>query len=902
MGRGSRQRSRSLSVGSANSHSSERKRGRRRRSASDAGKNKNIDDTNPKESSGGSTDHKQESLDAKEDNASQLSVQNEVEDKGSTLSPRATTSRKKRSGSKSESLNDTSSQVDKIDVEIDDAEKRTGVGSNSDIAENQQPGDSDLAVKRPPTLDVVVHRVRNLDYLPSSIVCMRATPIKSKYDCLAISRGDGSVELRATSQKFRTLAIVAGRPGKEVNALAWIMPPNETENIVPVLVGGSQDGSLFVVDFQSLSFKSMASSGGGGIFALESLYQSSGGGETSGASLVAAACEDGSVRIFQLTPDNALSLSSTIPTTGAAVLSLAWRRMEQTASPDTMSGTAVFAGVADGTIRTFTYGRGDKNKRSGWKSGHRMTAESLGRRIPTRIWSLKLLIDWTLVSSDSLGNIQFWDGKTGSLEQTFQQSEQKADVLDIDVSSDECSVFASGVDSRVVNFERPSKDSSDFGRRWVLSHAYRPHTHDVKSVAICYANNGDTEPKREMLCTGGIDMKLCTYLTQKFNRKRPRTLYPWPDKSLVFLSKKSRIFAILKNARVDIHKLHENPSELMKPVAPKESSLLGTFEIKTRSNLTCGAFNDDGKLMAVCDSASVFVLRLNQQDFTPSRIPVAGKVRSAVSSISFNGNSTIIVAAADGEMHVFQLKQREEKERFVLMQSFSPEMDGAGRIAKRLPVSSISLSLDSGKWLAGLNDEYDGSTVDIYVREANKYRHWWTLPKLANTITAISFIGEGSDTKLVVGCTNYDILVFDVGLRKTDSWGCTSGGEVRNAVEREMASRYDYPLQVCIHPSNKGKAILRSTGVFLVVDLLQEPPSICRTVPEKHVRRKKRKRGQSLGNAEDTEGVEAVQCLRYNSMLFMGYSGDHELLIVEQPWLNVVATLPEAIQRRIYGT
>jgi U3 small nucleolar RNA-associated protein 4 len=93
-----------------------------------------------------------------------------------------------------------------------------------------------------------------------------------------------------------------------------------------------------------------------------------------------------------------------------------------------------------------------------------------------------------------------------------------------------------------------------------------------------------------------------------------------------------------------------------------------------------------------------------------------------------------------------------------------------------------------------------------------------------------------------------------------------------------------------------------ASGVFLVVDLLKPAPTRCRTVPEKHVRRKKRKRSQSTGQIEDAEGSEAVQCLRYNSMLFMGFAGDNELVIVEQPWLNVVATLPDALQRRIYGT
>jgi U3 small nucleolar RNA-associated protein 4 len=37
-------------------------------------------------------------------------------------------------------------------------------------------------------------------------------------------------------------------------------------------------------------------------------------------------------------------------------------------------------------------------------------------------------------------------------------------------------------------------------------------------------------------------------------------------------------------------------------------------------------------------------------------------------------------------------------------------------------------------------------------------------------------------------------------------------------------------------------------------------------------------------------------------MLFMDFVAEHEMVVVEQPWLTVVATFPQALQRRIYGT
>ena len=37
-------------------------------------------------------------------------------------------------------------------------------------------------------------------------------------------------------------------------------------------------------------------------------------------------------------------------------------------------------------------------------------------------------------------------------------------------------------------------------------------------------------------------------------------------------------------------------------------------------------------------------------------------------------------------------------------------------------------------------------------------------------------------------------------------------------------------------------------------------------------------------------------------MLCMEFVSEHEMVVVEQPWLNVVATFPDALHRKVYGT
>lgn len=102
-----------------------------------------------------------------------------------------------------------------------------------------------------------------------------------------------------------------------------------------------------------------------------------------------------------------------------------------------------------------------------------------------------------------------------------------------------------------------------------------------------------------------------------------------------------------------------------------------------------------------------------------------------------------------------------------------------------------------------------------------------------------------------------------------------------------------------------------SFGAMVTMNTAVDFPSHCRIFPETHVRGRKRKRLRSTSVSEEVAmekgQVEAdltscTMCLRYNSMIFMDFVSDNELVVVEEPWLNVVATFPDALQRKVYGT
>lgn len=94
----------------------------------------------------------------------------------------------------------------------------------------------------------------------------------------------------------------------------------------------------------------------------------------------------------------------------------------------------------------------------------------------------------------------------------------------------------------------------------------------------------------------------------------------------------------------------------------------------------------------------------------------------------------------------------------------------------------------------------------------------------------------------------------------------------------------------------------------MAFDTKKKFPTACRAFPESSADIKKRKRSVSLASvASDAGGVEdnsssCTICNRYNGMLCTDFVGGNELVVLEQPWLDVVATLPDALHRKVYGT
>jgi WD40 repeat protein len=127
-------------------------------------------------------------------------------------------------------------------------------------------------------------------------------------------------------------------------------------------------------------------------------------------------------------------------------------------------------------------------------------------------WSLAVLNDSTVISGDSLGHIQVWDGIMGVLQQTLSGAHHSGSDVTTVVVSSENSFFSAGSDGKVNSFRRSAATNGQTHGSWFLSQSHHLHSHDVLSLALFKSKQ---ENSHSFLLSGGLDSKLCFYPTEE---------------------------------------------------------------------------------------------------------------------------------------------------------------------------------------------------------------------------------------------------------------------------------------------------------------------------------------------------------------------------------------------------
>jgi len=736
------------------------------------------------------------------------------------------------------------------------------------------------------------------------------------------------------------------------SSLCWTYPSS-----IPICIASGPNGNIWIVDFKHSRPIDVVSSGGGGIFDLSTCkFHGDTASSVKSLPFVAGACEDGSVRIWRIASGSSGQGKIqdpplvTLPSAGAPVLSLAWKNVTILKQGRTKTfKTVVFAAIADGTIRKYGLdieehsssidefnGKNNEGKVTDSHNKHytipnppksilRMTIESKGRKDSTKVWTLLLLQDNTLVVGTSLGQVQFWNGETGTLTQTVIQSNSQADVLKIVVNLDETKLFCSGVDSRVVCLERkkppiaPSPPASQSEltalvtshlttyRPWKMTISQRPHTHDVKAMAIVTSSSNTLSSSIETLLTGGLDTKICSYSVSTFAHTQPQTWYPWPSATSLFSSTTCapkghpKLVSMQRHDRIELYQLETltiknkaNRSKYLKQVVAQHPTSIpvGTIQLggpddvdddnerinSFSSPLQASSLSPNGKFLAVSNSSSTYVFHLKyvvdktndegSMRLQPAKLELPEGLQKISATTFLFTNDELYIGDSSGHQKVHVLRLPSDKndqdddnrmdvdgeeggDTKLSMQTVSlPESQQSNVVEDiKLPIQSIHAD---GEFMVTSSHARDNA-IHIFRRGNSKasYEHFWTLPNLGGGADARPAAVALLDGKRVAVATyRSHLYLLDIETRSLNEWSEQYGFPIREKKwTKDSLCGRGYPLRLI--PQQNGRLVMASFGTFCMIDLKKPIPRRCQTVPRRPAWKNRRKFKPTVHNDDD---------------------------------------------------
>ncbi|XP_035137708.1 U3 small nucleolar RNA-associated protein 4 homolog isoform X3 [Callithrix jacchus] len=434
--------------------------------------------------------------------------------------------------------------------------------------------------------------------------------------------GPGRREVSAGKESGGQL-FFPGHESRATEALCWAEGQR--------LFSAGLNGEIIEYDLQALNIKYAMDAFGGPIWSMAA--------SPSGSQLLVG-CEDGSVKLFQITPDKI--------------------QFE----------------------RNF-----DRQKSS---TVHKMIVDRQYMGVSKRkciVWGVAFLSDGTVISVDSAGKVQFWDSATGTLVKSHLIA--NADVQSIAVANQEDSFVVGTAEGTVFHFQLVPVTSNSGEKQWVRTKPFQHHTHDVRTVAHSPTS----------LISGGTDTHLVIRpLMEKVEVKNYDAALrkiTFPHRRLISCSRKRQLLLFQFAHHLELWRLGstvatgKNGDTL--PLSKNADHLL-YLKTKGPENIICSCISPCGSWIAYSTASRFFLYRLNYEHDNLSLKRVSKMpafLRSALQILFSEDSTKLFVASNQGALHIFQLSGGSFKH----LHAFQPQ---SGTVEA---MCLLAVSAD-GNWLA----------------------------------------------------------------------------------------------------------------------------------------------------------------------------------------------------------